>query len=191
MRRGILQVCLLMGSLPLASAASAQEIVHALAGKVIAVSAQSNTIQVATDDGSQDVFGVLTQKDVPLAFEKSVKALTVPASSFNKANCQVVVFYFGDDQAMTSVALEDLGSSPLTKAVGTVVKLDKRQHLITIKSDSGQLQTFHMDAKTLADCSSGVVEGDKYDPDKGSKVRITATTGNGAPTALFIRTLSL
>jgi hypothetical protein len=191
MRRGILQVCLFMGALSFTTAASAQLIVHALTGKVTAVHLDSKTILVATDDGSPGKFGVLTQKDVPLAFDKNVKAMTVPASSFTKANSQVVVFYFGDDDARTTVAVEDLGTASLVKALGTVVKVDKHAHLLTIKTDSGELQTFHIDTKTFADSSSGVVEGEKFDPDKGAKVRVTATMENGAPTALFIRALSL
>jgi hypothetical protein len=33
--------------------------------------------------------------------------------------------------------------------------------------------------------------GQKFDPDKGQKVHITANTQNGVMTALFIRALSL
>jgi hypothetical protein len=62
--------------------------------------------------------------------------------------------------------------------------------VITIKSDSSEEQTFHIDAKTLADSSYGVMEGQKFSADKGARVRVTATMENGAPTALFIQALS-
>jgi hypothetical protein len=191
MRIGFVHVGLFMGALSFTAAANAQLIVHAMAGKLTAVTPGSGTIEIAAEDGSASVFGILTQKNVPLNFDKNVKAMTTPASSFTKANCEVVVFYFGDEGAMTTVAVEDLGASPLVKALGTVVKLDKHAHLLTIKDDAGKEQTFHIDAKTLADSSAGVVEGSKFDADKGAKVRVVASTENGASTALFIRALTL
>jgi hypothetical protein len=191
MRKGFLHVCLFMGALSFTFvAASAQQIVHALTGKVTAISPASKTIQVDTDDGSQGVFDIMTQ-NVLISFEKSVKALTIPAISFNKADCQVVVFYFGQEGSRTIVAVEDLGPGPLVNSSGTVLKVDKHAHLLTIKSDAGEEQTFHIDAKTLADSTYGVMEGQKFSPDKGTKVRVTATAQNGESTALFIRALSL
>jgi hypothetical protein len=192
MRRGILQVCLLAGTLSFAGPhAGAQQIVHALVGTVTAVYPEGKTIQIATDDGSQGRFDILTRKDVQIDFSKNIRALTTPADSFTKANCQVVVFYFGDESMRTTVAVEDLGQGPLVKSVGTVVKLDKKAHILTIKNDSGEEQAFLIDAKTVADAMSGVVEGQKFSPDKGEKVRITAAMENGTQTALFIRALSL
>jgi len=191
MRIGFVHVGLFMGALSFTMAANAQQIVHAMTGKVTAVSQGNKTIEVATDDGSGGVFGILAQKDVLLNFDKNVKAMTTPASSFTKANCEVVVFYYGEEGSRTTVAVEDLGASPLVKALGTVVKLDKHAHLLTIKDDAGQEQTFHIDAKTLADSSAGVVEGQKFDANKGAKVQVTAATENGASTALFIRALTL
>jgi hypothetical protein len=192
MRRGTLQASLLMGALSLTTAAAgAQEIIHALTGKVTAVYPKTDMIQVATDDGSPNTFNVLTQTNVPLNFEKDVKAMTVPANSFTKADCNVVVFYFGDQDIRTTVAVEDLGAGPLVKTLGTVVKFDKHARLLTILDDAGQQKIFHIDAKTIADGMSGVVLGQKFDPDKGEKVRVTATTQDGAQTALFIRALSL
>jgi hypothetical protein len=190
MRYPFLHAGLLLGVLSLTASANAQQIVHALTGKVVAISATSKTIQVDTDDGSQGNFDVLTQKDVLLSFEKNVKAMTVPATTYSKADSHVVVFFYGDDSARTVVAVEDLGSGPLTTDLGTVVKLDKHAHQITIKGDSGDEKTFQIDGKTLADSFYGVTEGQKFSADKGAKVRITASVENGTPTALFIRALS-
>jgi hypothetical protein len=192
MRTGFLHVCLLTGALSsTAVAAGAQQIVHALTGKVTAVYPATKTIEIDTDDGSAGVFDVLTQTNVSLSFEKSVKAMTVPASAFTKADCEVVVFFYGLDDSRTVVAVEDLGPGPLLTDLGTVLRLDKHAHLITIKADTGEEKTYHIDAKTLADSMSGVMEGLKFSPDKGTKVRITASAENGESTALFIRALTL
>jgi hypothetical protein len=192
MSRGFLHVGLLMGTLSLGSmAAAGQAVVHALAGKVTAIYPGSSMIKVTTDDGSEGMFGVLTKTDTPLNFQKGVKALTTPAGAFTKTNVQVVVFYFGNEGIRTTVALEDLGTAPLQKSEGTVVRLDKHAHVLTIISSTGEEQTFQIDAKTIADGAAGVVEGQKCDLEAGTKVRVTATTANGTQTALFIRALSL
>ena len=101
-----------------------------------------------------------------------------------------MIFFYGEEHDRTSVAVEDLGAAPLVKSVGTVVKLDKHQHLLTIKNTAGAEETYHIDAKTLADSFSGVVEGQKFDADKGAKVHVTAVAQNGTQLALFIRTLT-
>ena len=192
MRNALSQGTLVLATLTLSTVAAAgQQVVHALAGKVTAVYPATKMIKVTTDDGSAGLFQVM-KTDTPLNFEKSVRALTTPAGSFNKLNDQVVVFFFGDDEGdRTVVAVEDLGAAPLEKTVGTIVSINKHAHELTIKSDAGLEKTFHMDAKTIGDASLGVVEGQKLDVDKGAKVRITSTTENGADTALFIRALSL
>jgi hypothetical protein len=191
MRRRFLHVGLWMGALSCtAAAAGAQQIVHALTGKVTAVYPASKTIMIDTDDGSQGVFDVISQ-NVSMSFEKNVKAMTIPAASFTKADCQVVVFFFGLEGVRTVVAVEDLGSAPLANDTGTVVKLDKHAHVLTIKSDAGEEQNYHIDAKTLADTTYGVMEGQKFSPDKGVKVRVTSSGPAGSSTALFIRELSL
>jgi hypothetical protein len=192
MRRELFRASLILGTLTFAAnAAHGQQVVHALAGKVTAIYPATNSIKMTTDDGSMGLFVVMTKANTPLNFDKGVKALTVPAGAFNKADDQVVLFFFGDDSVRTAVAVEDLGATPLVKTVGTVVRLDKHDHLLTILTSAGAEQTFHMDAKTLGDGSEGVVKADKLDIDKGAKVRVTATTENGAQTALFIRALSL
>jgi uncharacterized protein YrzB (UPF0473 family) len=192
MRRELFQASLLLGTLSFAAtAAQGQQVVHALAGKVTAIYPATNSIKIATDDGSMGLFEIMVKANTPLNFDKGVKAMTVPAGSFTKADDQVVLFFYGDDSVRTAVAVEDLGVSPLVKSVGTVVKLDKREHLLTIKNSDGVEETFHIDAKTLGDGSQGVVKCDKFDLDKGAKVRVTAITENGAQTALFIRALSL
>jgi len=191
MRIPFLQAGLLLGTLSFTSAATAQQIVHALTGKVTAIYPATKTLVVATDDGSRGYFDFQAGNNVVLSFEKNVKAMTVPASTFSKADSNVVVFFYGGDDARTVVAVEDLGPGPLTTDIGTIVKLDKHAHQITIKSESGEEKTFLIGGKTLADSSYGVMEGQKFSADKGAKVRITASVENGAPTALFIRALSL
>jgi hypothetical protein len=191
MQGKIVRCCVVLLSLGLASyQAKAQEIVHALTGMLTSVNPKTSTLHVATDDGSDGLFKIFTDKGTQLSFQKNVKAESVPAAGFTKTKTQVLVFYIGDDAERTAVALEDLGAGPFVKTVGTVVKLDRHAHILTVKDSTGVEQTFHIDAKTVGEATNGVLEGEKFDADKGAKVRVIASTENGAETALFIRALS-
>jgi len=188
MRKGFLQGTLLAGCL-LANtfAASAQEVVHALTGTVTAINSAAKTIQVKTDDGSEGLFKVLTNANVSMDFENKIRAATTAADLFTKTNTQVLVYYFGDGDVRTAVALEDLGANPLVKVRGTIVKVNRHEHLLTIKNSAGVEMTFHIDGKTVAETPDGVVEGEKFDAQKGDQVRVIATSANDNQTVLFIR----
>ena len=77
---------------------------------------------------------------------------------------------------------------PLQQISGSVYKFDKHQHLLTIKDAAGTNESFHIDPKTVAETAVGVVEGERFDPEKGGQVRVTAIPANGSEEALFIRT---
>lgn len=168
-------------------AATAQEVVHAVTGTVTDINSTAKTIQVKTDDGSEGLFKILTNGKVSIDFETRLRAGATSADVFTKTKTHVLVFYFGDGAVRTAVALEDLGMGPFVKVLGTVVKLDRHEHLLTIKNASGLAMAFQIDDKTVAETAVGVVEGEKFDPQKGDQVRVVATTANGVKTALFIR----
>ncbi len=54
------------------------------------------------------------------------------------------------------------------------------------KNASGTEESFHLDPKTVADTSTGVMEGYKFDLTKGDQVRVMAAPANGTTTALLI-----
>lgn len=168
-------------------AVNAQEVVHALTGTVTAINPVAKIILVKTDDGSEGEFKVLTNPNVSMDFENHLRTGAIAADVFSKTKTQVLVYYFGAGDVRTAVALEDLGVGPLVKVRGFVVKLDRHEHLLTIKNASGVAMTFHIDDKTVAETAMGVVEGLKCDAQKGDLVRVTATSANGVQTALFIR----
>lgn len=67
-----------------------------------------------------------------------------------------------------------------------MVKFDKHQHLLTLESAPGGVQSFHIDAKTVVETSVGAVGGRRFDPERGDQVRVTAAPAQGTGTALFI-----
>jgi hypothetical protein len=192
--RKLLAVCLVAGGLSVAAAsASAQAVVHALAGTVHHVNQAGGLIVVNTDDGSGRFFKDADGK-MRVSLDKALAAETTPASKFTETAADasgdhVIVFYCADgggSNMRTVVAVDDLGKGPLEKTTGTVTHFDGHAHVLTIKNSAGTEQTFQIDAKTVAETSSGAVEGFKFDPEKGAQVRITATASVAGETALFI-----
>jgi hypothetical protein len=184
------QACCLVGFFSFAAfAVHAQEVVHALAGVVSSINPAQKTIDIKTDDGSEGLFKDLTKPDLSLDFVKTVRADSTPAGDFNKKGDHVIVYYFGDFDQRTAVALKDLGQGPLEKISGTVTKYNRHEHLLTIKDTSGTSQSFRIGPQTVAESAVGAVEGERFAPEKGEQVRVTATPANGSEEALFIRAM--
>jgi hypothetical protein len=168
------------------SAASAQQIVHALSGTVESVNAKIKMTEIDTDNGTSGHFEWLKNLGAEINFDKSVKADAVDADKFTNKGAHVIVYFIGDSDIRTIIAVHDLGSGPLEKTTGTVVKLDRKGRLLTIKNSAGAEETFHLDPKTVGDTTMGVAEGLKFDFSKGDAVRVTAAPSNGGETALLI-----
>jgi hypothetical protein len=179
-------VWLLAGCLSLFTlAATAQEVVHALTGTVTSME-PGKTIQVDTDDGPEVDFRDLTKSNIPLEFDKDLRAQSTSADSFKTKGTHVIVYYFGEGIQRTAVALLGLPPGPLKRTIGTVAKFEKHQHLLTVESASGGAQTFQVDSKTVVETSVGAVGGRRFDPQKGDQVRVIAAPAQGNGTALFI-----
>ena len=67
-----------------------------------------------------------------------------------------------------------------------MVKVNRHDHSDVIKNGAGADESFHIDPKTVADTTTGVVEGFKLDFDKGDAVSVTAAPAGGDKTALLI-----
>ena len=170
----------------LCSAAVAQEMVHALSGTVLSVNPKIKMTEINTDNGTSGHFEWLRQAKLEIAFDKTVKADATDADKFTTKGTHVIVYYIGQGDVRTIIAVHDLGDAPLQNTSGTVVKFSKHDRLITIKNSAGTDQTFHLDPKTVADTSTGVVQDLKYDFSKGDLVMVTAGASNDGQTALLI-----
>ncbi len=169
-----------------AVAASAQEVVHALTGTVSSIDNLTKTLIVFQDNGSEGQFKDLTTEKKHIEFDKKIALDTTAADAFKKKGAYVIVFYFGDNNDRTAVALKNLGAGPFTSADGTVVKFEGKQHSISIKDASGTVQTFKIAQDTVAEGYMGVVDGFKFQASKGDHIRVVGTTENGSATALFM-----
>ncbi len=119
-------------------------------------------------------------------FDKTVKADSTEADKFTTTGAHVILYFYGDGDVRNVVALHALGKGPFISDRGTMVKVDRHEHLITIKNSAGADEVFHIDPKTMADTANGVVEGYKLDFDKGDLVQVTATPAGADKTALLI-----
>lgn len=190
MWRGILKTFVLVGCVSLAPVlVPAQEVVHALSGTVNNINLAAKTITVITDDGSGGTFSAMTDSKKPVEFDKMLRADATAADAFREKGARVIVYYFGEGDVRTVVALRDLGPGPFTKVSGTVVKFDRGGHSFSIKDQTGAVESFKLTRSTVADTGSGVVEGLKFEPAKGDQVQIVSTQMTGSATALFVNAM--
>jgi len=187
MLRGFLRVSILVGCFSVASlAATAQEVVHALTGTVNSINLTAKTITVITDDGSYGIFKDMSTSHASIEFDKNIRTDSTAADEFKKSGERVIVYYYGFGTVRTVVALRSLGPGPFTKSRGTVVKFDKREHSLSIKDQSGAIESFKITRSTVADTGTGAVEGLKFEPGNGDQVQVISTVVSGGTTALFI-----
>jgi hypothetical protein len=173
----------------LALSASAQQVVHALTGTVSSIDDLTKTLIVFQDNGSEGQFKDLTSAKTHMVIDKKVTLESASPDSFKKKGAYVVVFYYGDNDDRTAVALKNLGAGPFTSVEGTVVKYDGKQHSISLQDTAGATQTFKVAQDTIAEGYMGVVDGYKFQAQKGDHIRVVATTDSGGATALFMRAM--
>ena len=187
MSRALLKMLVLAGCISLVSlAATAQEVVHALAGTVNNIDSAAKTITIIADDGSGGTFHDMAGSPDSIAFDKNLRTDVTAADEFKKQGARVIVFYYGFGDGRTVIGLKCLGDGPFSKGSGTVVKFDKKEHSLSIKDSSGAIKSFKITAGTVADTDAGAAAGPRFDPHKGEPVRVISTQNDGGSTALFI-----
>jgi len=190
MSRGIVKTCILAGCLFFACvAATAQEVVHALTGTVSSIDAAGKTITVFTDNHSDGFFKDRTNSKAPIKLDRKIRNDATADDASKKQGAYVIVFYFGEGEARNAVGLRSLGPGPFTRSTGTVVKFEGKEHSLSIKDESGEIESFKITSDTVAETSTGVVDGFKFEPQKGDHVQVTAAAASGSATALFVNAL--
>ena len=187
MRRGCGAMCFLAVCFALATgSATAQEVVHALCGTVRSINSSAKTITVDTDDGSEGLFKDFTRSSVSLDFDKRIRAEATMAVAFTKNGVRAIVYYFGEGDMRTAVALQDLGTGPFEEDRGTVVHFHHGEHVLTVRNNSGAEESFQISRRTVAHTPMGAAEGYEMNLRDGDQVLVVASAANGTETALFI-----
>lgn len=170
-----------------AGSAGAQQVVHALTGTVSSTDDLTKTLIVFQDNGTEGQFKDMTNAKTHMVIDKKVTLESAAPDSFKKKGAYVIVFYCGDNDDRTAVALKNMGAGPFTSIEGTVVKFEAKQHSISLQDTSGATQTFKIAQDTVAEGYMGVVDGYKFQTQKGDHLRVVASTEGGEATALFLR----
>ena len=188
MLKSCLSVCVLVTSLfPAAREGASQEIVHALTGSVSSINTANGSITLLQDSGSKSTFKVTSSSTKHVAFDKKVAEDAVAANNFGKQGAYVVVFYFGTEDDRTAVAIKSLGEGPFSSLTGEVSNWNGHDHTLSVSDKDGIVHYFKVDTQTVAETYMGVVDGSKFDIDKGDRVRLVSSMKNRVPTVLFIR----
>lgn len=188
MRKVFVSVCLLAGCVilfPLTLAS--QEVIHALTGTISVINPSGKTITVFQDAGSRAVFDDMVNHKTAIAFDKKIAAETTAATAFDKQGAYAIIFYYGDGDDRTAVAVKNLGAGPFSSTTGTVTNADTHTHTVTVKDSSGAEHTYRIDATTVAEGYAGVVPGLKFDPQRGDNLRVVSSAHGGEQVALFLR----
>lgn len=169
----------------LSLSSGAQQIIHALTGTVASIDEAAKTITVFQDNGSKGVFQELENpKKARVSFDKKIAAGTTSVDEFNKKGAYAIVFYFGDGDSRTAVALKSLGDGPFASTTGALKKISSRE--VVVEDKSGVLQTFQIEPTTVAEGGLGAIQAEKFDVQKGDQVRVVSSSVDGKPTALFL-----
>ena len=189
MLKAILCGCVFAGCLgSLTLAANAQQVVHALTGTVSSVDDLSKTLIVFQDSGVEGQFKDMTNAKTHIVVDKKIALDATASDAVKKKGAYVIVFYFGDNDDRTAVALKSLGAGPFTSTTGTVIKCEGKKG-ITVADSTGATQVFKFTEQTVAESYMGVVDPTKFQAQKGDHVRVVGMTDNAGSTALFVKSM--
>jgi hypothetical protein len=165
----------------------AQEIVHALCGTVSSINTANNTITLFKDTGSPATFFVKSSSSTRIAFDKKVADEVTAAKEFQKQGAYVILFYYGIQENLTAVAVKNLGAGPFSSTTGEVTEWNRHAQTVSVRGKDGSTHSFKFGPQTVAETYQGVVDGSRFNINKGEQVRLVSSTNGGTSTVLFIR----
>lgn len=167
------------------AALPAMALVHATEGTITRVDSAAKKIAIKTADGTEEVFR-FTGKTAMHGGE-GVKTGAVDTYLAGKEGTHVVVHYTEEAGEKTAVAVDDFGKDTVKVGKGTIMGLDKAGHTVTVKTEEGTEETFHVAKDATVDTAHGVVKGAEYTAKKGEKVTVHYTEEAGKKVAHLIK----
>ena len=186
MKNAILMGCaVLLGLAMLAGQAmAAEDVTHAVAGTVSKVDKASKTLVIKAADGTEHTFKYTEKTTVRGAKDasKDAKNSMLDAYMDGKEGTNVIVHYTEKGADKTAVAVEDLGKDGVKVSEGTVTKVDKAAHTVTVKTKEGAEETYDLSKDAVIDSGKGIVKETK----EGEKVTVHYTEEGGKKIAHFL-----
>jgi Cu/Ag efflux protein CusF len=169
----------------------AEDVAHAVAGVVTKVDASGKTITVKTAGGAEQVFkytdrtSVTTAKKAPGAIE------TAGAASYlaGKEGTHVVLRYIGEGSEKTALSVKDFGDESLKAGKGTITHVDRAARSLTIKTEDGTEDTYHLSKDAAIDTEHGVTDASRYTAKEGDKILFHYTEEGGNKVVRFVKSI--
>ena len=158
---------------------------HATAGVITRVDSGAKQIAVKTADGTEEVFKFTGKTVVHGA--KGVKAGAVQTYLAGKEGTHVIVHYTGEGAEKTAVGVDDFGKDTMKVSKGAISGVDKAAHTVSVKTEDGSEETYHIAKDAAVDTERGVVKGTQYTAKEGEKVSVHYTEEAGKKIAHFIK----
>jgi hypothetical protein len=164
-------------------------VVHAVGGVVTKVDSAAKTIAVKLADGSERVFRYTGRTTMHVSKEAAhgAKVGSVDSYMAGKEGTHVVVHYTGEGADRTAVGVDDFGKEGLKFSRGTVTHVDQAARMVTVKSEDGTEQTYHVAKDAAIDTEHGVVKGFENTTKEGEHVTVHYTDEAGKKVIHLIR----
>ena len=173
-RKGLIRSVLMIVAL-VAAAVPVLAFVRATEGVVTRIDSTAKTIAVKTADGTEEVFKFSGKTALRAA--DGVKTGAVGTYFAGKEGTHVVVRYTGEGAEKTAVGIDDFGKDSFRVSKGVVTGVDKGAHTVTVRTEDGSEETYHLTKDAAVDTEHGVVRAPSTPPPRARKSRcITPTT---------------
>ena len=171
--------------------ALAQDMVHAVSGTVTKVDKKAKTLTVKTEDGTENLFKYSDKTTVHGYHDASKMAKAGAADTYfeGKEGSHVIIRYTEKGADKAALSVEDFGKEGLKEGRGTVTKVDKAAHTVTVKTEDGTESTYSLGRDAAVDTEKGVVKGTDYTAKEGDKVVVHYSEDAGNKVAHFFRSL--
>src|SRR5215469_1749483 len=165
------------------------DVVHAVSGAVTKIDKESKTIAVKTADGTEHVFHYAEKTAIHAGHEtgKGVKTGAVDTYFAGKEGTQVIVRYTEKGAEKTASSVDDFGKDTMKVSEGTVTKVDKAAHTVSVKTEDGAETTYDWGKDATIDTGHGVVKGTQYVAKEGDKVIVHYTEDAGKKVVHFFK----
>jgi FKBP-type peptidyl-prolyl cis-trans isomerase len=138
--------------------AGGTDLVHVVAGTVQHIDRATKTVVVKTADGAEQTYHYTDKTTVHAAkaVGHDTRDASVDTAHGFRDGSHVLVHYTGQGTDKTANGFDDFGKTSVKDAHGTIVHVDNAAHTMTVKTQDGTLQTFHMTKDATLDTGHGV-----------------------------------
>jgi hypothetical protein len=185
------KVLLILCATAVVSFAFDTDVVHAVSGAVTKIDTDGKTIAVKTADGTEHVFHYTEKTTVRGARDagKDAKAGAVDIYFKGKEGTHVVVRYTEKGADKTAASVDDFGKDTMKVSEGTITKVNKAAHTVSIKTEDGAETTYNWSKDATIDTEHGVVNSSQYVAKEGDKVVVHYTEDAGKKVVHFFKGL--